>query len=164
MTGHTDNSVVVDAPLEVVWRLTNELELWPSLFSEYASAEVLERDGPTVRFRLTMHPDEQGNAWSWVSERTLDEQNRRVVARRLEPGWFEFMDITWTYIPVDGGTHMRWVQDFRMRPDAPLDDVAMTARINHNSRIQMDHVRAQVERLYAESGSATTTAPAGAVR
>ena len=35
----------------------NDIERWPELFTEYASAEILERDGDTVRFRLTTHPD-----------------------------------------------------------------------------------------------------------
>ena len=70
--GHVDNSVLIDADFDLVWDVTNDVEHWPELFTEYASAEILERDGDTVRFRLTMHPDENGTAWSWVSERTLD--------------------------------------------------------------------------------------------
>jgi aromatase len=146
VSAHTDNVVHIAAPLDLVWRLTNDLGRWPQLFTEYAAVELLDRQGQTVRFRLTMHPDEQGNAWSWVSERTLDPDNRRVTARRIEPGWFEHMDITWTYEATGAGTRMRWVQDFSMRPDAPLDDAAMTRRINENSLIQMDHIRAEVER------------------
>lgn len=146
MSAHTENVVDIAAPLELVWRLTNDLEQWPQLFTEYAKVEILERQGETVRFRLTMHPDEQGNTWSWVSERTLDAVNRRVTARRLEPGWFTHMDITWTYEPLDSGTRMRWVQDFGMRADSPLDDDAMARRINANSPVQMDHIRGEVER------------------
>lgn len=146
MTGHTDNRMLIRAPFDLVWRETNDLERWPELFTEYASVEILDRSGLTFRFRLTMHPDENGNAWSWVSERTLDPSNRRVTARRIEPGWFERMDITWTYDSTEEGTVMRWVQDFRMRPDSPLDDAAMTDRINANSRIQLDHIRDEIER------------------
>jgi aromatase len=149
VSAHTDNAVDIAAPLDRVWRLTNDLERWPQLFTEYAAVEVLDRQGPTVRFRLTMHPDEQGNAWSWVSERTLDPDARRVTARRLEPGWFEHMHITWTYESTGSGTRMRWVQDFSMRPDAPLDDDAMAGRINENTRIQLDHIRVEVERQAA---------------
>ena len=141
----TENTVDIAAPMDLVWRLTNDLERWPELFTEYAAVEVLDRQGPTVRFRLTMHPDAQGNAWSWVSERTLDPDQRRVTARRLELGWFEHMDITWTYEVIDSGTRMRWVQEFRMRADSPLDDAAMARRINSNTPIQMDHIRAAVE-------------------
>jgi aromatase len=97
MSGHTQNSIVIEADPDLVWTLTNDVETWPSLFTEYASTEVLERDGDTIRFRLTMHPDESGRVWSWVSERTMFPAERRVIARRIEPGPFEYMDIQWTY-------------------------------------------------------------------
>ena len=147
--GHVDNSVLIDADFDLVWDVTNDVEHWPELFTEYASAEILERDGDTVRFRLTMHPDENGTAWSWVSERTLYRTQRRVVARRVEPGPFEFMDIEWTYALEGDGTRMRWIQDFRMRADAPVDTASMTHRINKNTAVQMDVIRQKVERLAA---------------
>jgi aromatase len=136
--GHTDNSIFIAAPLDHVWQMTNDLPSWPNLFTEYASIDILEqRDDSYFLFRLAMHPDADGTVWSWVSERTLDPVAHRVRARRVEPGPFEFMDIEWTYQPVTGGTIMRWVQDFRMRPTAPVDTAAMTRRIDANSKIQM---------------------------
>lgn len=157
--GHVDNAVLINAGIDLVWEATNDVERWPELFTEYASAEILECRGDTVRFRLTMHPDENGKVWSWVSERTLDRAGRRVVARRVEPGPFEFMNIEWTYTPEGNGTRMRWIQDFRMRPDAPIDTAAMTDRINANTAVQMDVIRQKVERLAAEAAN-----PAHAIR
>lgn len=145
--GHTDNSVTVHADLDHVWRITNDLPRWPQLFTEYATVDVLAHQGATWTFRLTMHPDDAGNAWSWLSERTLDEDSHRVSAYRIERGWFEYMNITWTYASAGDHTVMRWVQDFQMRPDSPVDDVHMTAHINQNTPIQMAHVRDEVERL-----------------
>ncbi len=144
--GHTDNSVFIEAGIDQVWDLTNDVTTWPELFTEYAAAEVLEQDGDTVRFRLSMHPDENGTVWSWVSERTADRSAHQVVAHRVEPGPFEYMTIRWSYRTEGSGTRMRWVQDFRMRPGAPLDDEAMTARINASTRGQMDVIRQKVER------------------
>jgi aromatase len=147
--GHVDNSILIRAGLDLVWDVTNEIERWPELFTEYASAQVIARTGDTVRFRLAMHPDQNGTVWSWVSERVMDRENRRVLARRVEPGPFEFMNIEWTYTPEGDGTRMRWVQDFRMRPDAPIDTAAMAERINANTAIQMDVIRRKVEQLAA---------------
>lgn len=145
--GHVDNSVLINADLDLVWDVTNDVERWPQLFTEYATAEIIERDGDSVRFRLTMHPDENGKVWSWVSERTTDRAGRRVTARRVEPGPFEFMNIEWAYAAEGRGTRMQWVQDFRMRPDAPIDTAAMTDRINANTAVQMDVIRSKIERL-----------------
>ncbi|MCM2417846.1 MULTISPECIES: SRPBCC family protein [unclassified Streptomyces] len=145
MTGHTDNEIVINAPLDLTWELTNDLERWPQLFSEYASVDVLERQGDTVTFRLTMHPDENGTVWSWVSEREADPKTFTVRARRVETGPFEHMNIRWEYREVPDGTSMRWLQDFAMKPTAPVDDAGMTDHINRNSLIQMERIREQVE-------------------
>ncbi|MEW1549706.1 SRPBCC family protein [Streptomyces tsukubensis] len=145
MPGHTENEITVAAPLDLVWDITNDLENWPELFSEYASVEVLERSGDTTTFRLTMHPDENGKVWSWVSERTPDRANRQVRARRVETGPFQHMDIEWEYTEVPGGTRMHWRQDFAMKPDAPVDDEWMTDNINRNSKIQMALIRDKIE-------------------
>ena len=153
--GHTDNSIVIDADLEHVWRMTNDLASWPDLFTEYREVEILAQYGSTYRFRLTMVPDESGRVWSWVSERTLDEAAHEVVARRLEPGPFEFMHIRWTYAPEGSGTRMRWVQDFRMRPEAPVDTAGMTERINANSKIQMSVIKDKVEAAARAAGKGT---------
>ncbi|MER5731830.1 SRPBCC family protein [Streptomyces sp. NPDC002138] len=145
MAGHTDNEITVKAPVDLVWEMTNDLPNWPRLFSEYASIEILDQAGDTTRFRLAMHPDENGIVWSWVSERTVDREGLTVRARRVETGPFAHMNIHWEYAPVPGGTRMRWVQDFAMKPEAPIDDAGMTDRINHNSRIQMELIRDKIE-------------------
>jgi aromatase len=145
--GHVDNSVLINSDMALVWDVTNDVENWPELFTEYASAEIIDRQGATVKFRLAIHPDENGKVWSWVSERTPDPVKRRVVARRVEPGPFEFMNIEWIYTTEPGGNRMRWIQDFRLRRDAPVDTAAMTVRINANTAIQMDIIRMMIEQL-----------------
>ncbi|MFD0065622.1 SRPBCC family protein [Streptomyces sp. NPDC056637] len=147
MSGHTENSIIIDAPLDLVWDITNDIENWPQLFSEYASLEVLSREGDTTTFRLTMHPDDNGKVWSWVSERTMDRAKRTVRARRVETGPFAHMDIRWDYKETPEGTRMDWVQDFAMKPEAPVDDAWMTDNINRNSVTQMGLIRDQIERV-----------------
>ncbi|MCA1219193.1 SRPBCC family protein [Streptomyces sp. 8L] len=150
MTGHTQNEIVIAAPLDLVWDMTNDLENWPRLFSEYASVEIMAREGDTTTFRLTMHPDDNGKVWSWVSERTPDRAARVVNARRVETGPFRHMDIRWEYEEVAGGTLMRWTQDFAMKPEAPVDDEWMTGNINRNSAVQMELIRDKVEQRSRE--------------
>lgn len=145
MAGHTENEITIAAPVDLVWDMTNDLDRWPQLFSEYASCEVLSREADTVTFRLTMHPDENGKVWSWVSERTADREKLIVRARRVETGPFEYMNIVWEYEETPAGTRMHWTQDFAMKPDAPVDDAWMTDNINRNSPIQMALIRDRVE-------------------
>lgn len=143
--GHTENEITIAAPFDLVWDMTNDLENWPNLFSEYASVDVLDRKGDTVTFRLTMHPDENGKVWSWVSERTADRASRTVRAHRVETGPFQYMNIRWEYAETPEGTRMRWIQDFAMKPEAPVDDAGMTAMINRNSKTQLALIRDRIE-------------------
>ncbi|MFH8221427.1 SRPBCC family protein [Streptomyces sp. NPDC018057] len=149
MAGHTQNEITIAAPVDLVWEMTNDVERWPQLFSEYASAEILEQDGARCTFRLTMHPDENGTVWSWVSERVPDRATLTVRARRVETGPFAHMDIHWSYEEVPGGTRMVWTQDFAMKPEAPVDDDWMTDNINRNSKVQMALIRDKVEQAAA---------------
>ncbi|MCP3819638.1 SRPBCC family protein [Streptomyces sp. A3M-1-3] len=145
MPGHTENAITIAAPLDLVWDVTNDIENWPRLFSEYASVEILAREGDKTTFRLTMHPDENGKVWSWVSERVTDRAGLTVRARRVETGPFQRMDIRWEYAEVPDGIRMQWTQDFAMKPEAPVDDAWMTDNINRNSRIQMELIRDRIE-------------------
>ena len=71
--GHTVNSIVINAPYELVFDISDKIERWTELFGdEYAKADVLERKDAKgtgnieITFRLT---DENGT--SWVSKRWL---------------------------------------------------------------------------------------------
>jgi aromatase len=146
MSAVTDSSIVINAPMDLVWDMTNDVESWPQLYTEYSRAEILERTDDTVKFRLTMHPDENGKEWSWVSERSPDPVNRTVRARRLETGPFEYMNIFWEYREVEDGVDMRWVQEFQVKPEMPFNDDAMAAHLKKNTAVQMAHIKEQIEK------------------
>ena len=147
MAAHTDNSIDIDAPLEFVWERMNDVEDWPNLFTEYAGTEILKRDGNTIEFRLTTHPDPENNGqvWSWVSERTMDPAAHTTKSRRIETGPFEYMNIDWFFEEVDGRTRMRWVQDFSMKPDAPANDEQAEDYMNRNTKVQMEAIKERLE-------------------
>jgi aromatase len=151
MAAHTDNDVTIDAPLDFVWERMMDIEGWPQLFSEYAKAEIVERDGQRVVFRLTTHPDPEydDQVWSWTSERVADPAARSSKSRRIETGPFQYMNIEWYFEEVEGGgTRMRWVQDFSMKPEAPADDEHAEQYMNKNTKEQMGVIK---ERLEAQS-------------
>jgi aromatase len=147
MPGSVDNSVFIGAPLEFVWETMNDIERWPELFTEYASAEILERDGDTVRFRLTTVPDPEhgGKVWTWVSERTADPATHTSRAHRIETGPFRYMRIQWSFTAIDGGTEMRWRQQFSMKPEAPADDAGAEDYLDRNTRVQMRAIKERLE-------------------
>ena len=111
--GHTVNSVVINAPYELVFDISNKIERWTELFGdEYAKADVLERKGNEITFRLT---DEDSK--SWVSKRWLYKDLKFAYAQRWDPLFpFKYMKIVWFYTETPEGIKMAWIQDFEMDP------------------------------------------------
>jgi aromatase len=147
MAGHTDNAVEITAPLQFVWDRMMDIESWPTLFSEYAKAEVIESDGERIVFRLTTHPDPdyEGKVWSWTSERVADPASFSSKSKRIETGPFQYMNIEWYFEPAGDGTRMRWVQDFSMKPGAPNDDQGAEEYLNKNTKVQMGVIKEKLE-------------------
>lgn len=111
--GHTVNSIVINAPYSIVFDISNHIERWTELFGkEYAKADVLERKGNEITFRLT---DEEGK--SWVSKRWLYKDLKMAYAQRWDPQFpFKYMKIVWLYTETSEGIKMTWIQDFEMDP------------------------------------------------
>ena len=111
--GHTVNSIIINAPYNLVFDISNQIERWTELFGkEYAKADVLERKGHEITFRLT---DEDGK--SWVSKRWLYKDLKFAYAQRWDPLFpFKFMKIVWFYHETSEGIKMTWIQDFEMDP------------------------------------------------
>ncbi|MBI5149510.1 MAG: polyketide cyclase [Candidatus Omnitrophica bacterium] len=148
---HTRNEITISAPYELVFDISNRIERWTELFGkEYAKAEVLERKGNEITFRLT---DEDGK--SWVSKRWLDKEHRYAVASRHEPMFpFIYMKIVWLYIDTPEGIKMVWIQDFAMDPKfTKFTAEQIEGFINEHSRHNMKIFKEVIEK---EAGSVPT--------
>ena len=148
MAGYTENSIVVLRDLDTVFDLTNRVELWTQLFTEYERAEVLERNGDELLFRLTTFPEGGRPSRTWVSRRVIDRARLRADAERLEPAFpFKSMKIHWTYepLPKDVGVVMTWIQEFEVHPECPYTNEQMESFLNRNTRAQMRSVKSKVE-------------------
>ncbi|GAA2425872.1 hypothetical protein GCM10010191_42840 [Actinomadura vinacea] len=148
MAARTDNQILINAPMELVWEHTNDVAGWPDLFTEYASAQILDRDEDgSLTFRLTTHPDAQGRVWSWVSRRTPDPATRTVTAHRVETGVFEYMNLRWEYHQEASGVVMRWIQEFAMKADSQIREDDMRDHLNNTTVVQMAHIKKVLESL-----------------
>jgi len=130
--GHTVNSIIVNAPYDNVFDTSNHIERWTELFGgEYVSADVLERKGNRIEFRLT---DKDGN--SWTSFRLLFKENYLAYAQKNEPTFpFNYMKIIWLYTPTEEGIKMTWIQDFEMHPDfKKFTDEQIVGFVNEHSQ------------------------------
>ena len=111
--GHTRNHIVINAPYELIFDISNKIERWTELFGdEYVKADVLERKDNEITFRLH---DKDGK--NWISKRWLYKDLKFAVASRHDPMFpFKYMKIVWFYVEQAEGVKMIWIQDFEMDP------------------------------------------------
>ena len=146
--GYTENSIVLLSDFDTVFDLTNSIEHWPQLFTEYEKAEVLERNGNEILFRLTTFPEDERPARTWISKRHIDKPNKQAIAERLEPTFpFKYMHIRWTYeqLPKGVGVVMTWIQEFEVHPECPWKEEQMESFLARNTRIQMQEIKLKIE-------------------
>lgn len=129
--GHTSNSVIINAPYDLVFDISNDIPRWTELFgSEYKKAEMVNREGNKITFRLTDDEDK-----SWVSWRLLFKDKFFAYAERQEPKFpFEFMKIIWLYTPKAEGIELAWIQHFKMDKSAKFSDEQVEGFINKHSK------------------------------
>ncbi|HLP44918.1 MAG TPA: SRPBCC family protein [Candidatus Kapabacteria bacterium] len=144
--GHTKNTIFIDEAIDKVFDITNRIESWKDLFTEYSESTVLKKEGNKITFRLATHPNKNGHFHRWISERIIDNDNYRCQARRLEPTYpFEYMNITWEYKQVGTGTEMIWIQDFKPCSDCTWTTAQFEEFINTNSVQQMRVIKEKIE-------------------
>lgn len=129
--GHTCNSIVIDAPYELVFDISNDITRWTELFgAEYKKAEVVNKEANKITFRLTDEDDK-----SWQSWRLLFKDKYFAYAQREEPEFpFKYMKIIWLYTPKPEGVEMVWIQHFEMDTKAKFNDGQIEGFINEGSQ------------------------------
>lgn len=140
--GHTSNSILIKAPYDKVFDISNDIERWTELFGgEYKEAKILEREGNKLTFRLT---DDEGN--SWQSFRLLFKENYFAYAQKLPPEFpFKYMKIIWLYTPVPEGVLMSWIQHFQMDEKAKFDDNQVEGMVNKHSQENLNIFKRIIE-------------------
>ena len=129
--GHTCNSIIINAPYDLVFDISNDIPRWTELFGgEYKKAEILKKEGNKLTFRLT---DDEGK--SWQSWKLLFKNNNFTYAEREEPKFpFKYMKIIWLYTPKPDGIDLAWIQHFEMDEKAKFNDEQVEGFINKHSK------------------------------
>jgi aromatase len=129
--GHTCNSIIINAPYETIFNISNDIPRWTELFGgEYKKAEVVEKKDNKIIFRLTDDEDR-----SWVSWRLLFKDKYFTYSQRHEPIFpFKYMKIIWLYTPKPEGIEMTWIQHFEMDDKAKFNDEQVEGFINKHSK------------------------------
>ncbi len=140
---HTCNAILIDAPYEKVFDISNDIPRWTELFgTEYKEATVLKKEGNKLTFRLTDDEDR-----SWQSFRLLFKEYYFAYAQKLPPEFpFEYMKIIWLYTPTPEGVLMTWIQDFKMDKKAKFTDEQVEGFINKHSQENLKIFKDVIER------------------
>jgi aromatase len=141
--GHTCNSIIIDAPYEKVFDISNDIPRWTELFGgEYKEARITRGEGNRITFQLT---DNEGR--SWQSWRLLFKEQYFTYAEREEPKFpFAYMKIIWLYTPTPEGVELTWIQHFRMDEKAKFTDEQVEGFINTHSRENLKIFKEVIER------------------
>lgn len=141
--GHTCNSIIINAPYERVFSISNDIERWTELFGgEYKNAEVLSKEDNKITFRLT-----DDEARTWQSWRLLFEDKYFTYSEREEPKFpFKYMKIIWLYTPKPEGIEMTWIQHFEMDGKAKFNDEQVEGFINKHSKENILIFKAVIEK------------------
>jgi len=169
--GHTCNSVVINAPYDLIFSISNDIPRWTELFGgEYKKAEVVKKEGNKITFCLT---DDEGK--SWQSWRILFKDKYFAYAEREEPKFpFKYMKIIWLYTPKPEGmalatggqttafcpvalakggqttafwpVELTWIQHFEMDEKAKFNDAQVEGFINKHSQENLKIFKELIEK------------------
>jgi aromatase len=143
MMGHTCNSIVIKAPYDKVFDISNDIPRWTELFgSEYKEARIVKEEGNRMLFQLT---DDEGR--SWKSWRLLFKEQYFAYAEREEPKFpFKYMKIIWLYTLTPEGVELTWIQHFSMDEKAKFTDEQVEGFINKHSRENLKIFKEVIEK------------------
>ena len=141
--GHTVNSILIKAPYDKIFDISNDIPRWTELFGgEYTDAKIVKKEGNKITFQLT---NEEGNTWQ--SFRLLFKDNYFTYAQKLPPEFpFKYMKIIWLYNPTPDGVVMTWIQDFTMDDKAKFNDEQVEGFINKHSRDNLKIFKEVIEK------------------
>ncbi|MFH0855664.1 MAG: SRPBCC family protein [Candidatus Omnitrophota bacterium] len=142
--GHTCNSIVIKAPYDLVFDISNDIPRWTELFgSEYKKAEIIKKEDNKITFRLTDDEDK-----SWISWRLLYKDKFFTYSERQEPKFpFKYMKIVWLYTKKPEQVDLTWIQHFEMDDKAKFDDEQVEGFINKHSQDNLLIFKNVIEKL-----------------
>jgi len=145
--GHTCNSIIINAPYDLVFDISNDIPRWTELFgAEYKKAEITKKEGNKITFRLTDDEDK-----TWQSWRLLFKDKFFTYAEREEPkSPFQYMKIVWLYTQKPQGVELTWIQHFTMDEKAKFNDEQVEGFINKHSKENLIIFKAAIEKAAAK--------------
>src|SRR3982751_6238916 len=109
---HTGNSIIIQAPKDVIFGTAANLELWPKILPHYRYIRFLERGHD--RNVVVMAARRSGIPISWTSEQIIDREQLEVKFTHLK-AWTKGMQVVWTFSDQNDGVLVTISHDLRFR-------------------------------------------------
>lgn len=119
---HTENSIIMNAPLETIFETAADLSLWPKILPHYRWIRFLEQSPTRNMVRMAAWRKcppfrRAGIPVQWTSEQEIDRDKKEVRFHHLK-AFTKGMRVVWTFTPTDDGVLVRIRHD--LQPNIPL--------------------------------------------
>ncbi|HEV8638196.1 MAG TPA: SRPBCC family protein [Chloroflexota bacterium] len=108
---HTENSIVIRAQPERIFRLACAVERWPELLAHYRSVREISRQGDRRVVEMAAHRD--GIPVRWRAEQICDPAVPRITFRHVR-GVTTGMEVEWSFTPTGDGVLVRISHELRL--------------------------------------------------
>ena len=112
---HSENSIIMKAPLEKIFETAADLSLWPKILPHYRYVTYLD-ESPTKN-RVIMAAKRKGIPIKWTSIEEIDPGMKEVHFYHLK-AFTKGMHVVWTFTQTKAGVEVRIVHD--LKPNIPI--------------------------------------------
>lgn len=109
---HTANSIIMNAPRELIFETAADLSLWPKILPHYRYINYLER--APDRNVVVMAARRAGIPIAWTSEQIIDRAKGEIHFHHLK-AWTKGMHVVWRFQETPAGVMVEIVHDLRFR-------------------------------------------------
>jgi len=109
---HTGNSIIIQAPKNMIFEAAAHLELWAKILPHYRYIRYLARG--TALNLVVMAAVRLGLPISWTSEQIIDRNRCEVRFHHLK-AWTKGMKVVWTFRETPAGVVVEIVHDLHFR-------------------------------------------------
>jgi ribosome-associated toxin RatA of RatAB toxin-antitoxin module len=136
-------TIEVDAPPEIVFDVSNDMERWPDIMAGYRSVRIVGKEGHKVWFDIERVDDS-----SWRSWRVLRRDLMFAYAERHSPLHpFKFMHILWSYSLLGPtSTLMTWDMEFELS-DGVADAASWLRTFEDHTESNLAAMKTYIENL-----------------
>ncbi len=106
---YTQNHIIIDGPIDLVYKLASEVERWPEILPHYRWVKLISEDGTRRIVEMAAHRD--GIPVKWTSVQELIPEERRILFRHIK-GPTKGMEVEWSMHEEGGVVLVKIMHEF----------------------------------------------------